>query len=323
MKKKLISVIVPIYNSEKYLNKCISSITHQTYKNLEIILIDDGSQDKSAMICEAWKVKDDRIKVFHIQNSGGGAARNLGIDNATGEYIAFVDSDDYISERMFEYLLHQMDDTCDVIECDYIIARDDNSKFDSIIAENENIICNAQEAMHFNIQDRIFRQIIWNKLYKRKVIIGIRFPIGKQIDDEFWTYRVLGNAKKLKHLQIKLYAYRQQPQSVMHKLKASQKMQALEATVEKHMYIKKNFPQLLQESSYHLWMKCIYQGQIVIQEKNVKEIKKEFDYIKKIIRKYPVQNKSILTVKQRLWIDLFKINPKFVCIMRNCLNIGF
>ena len=99
----LISVIVPVYNVEKYLNKCIESIVNQTYTNLEIILVDDGSPDNCPNICDEWAKKDSRIKVIHQRNSGGGAARNIGLDNANGSMISFIDSDDFISTDMYEY----------------------------------------------------------------------------------------------------------------------------------------------------------------------------------------------------------------------------
>lgn len=323
MKQKLISVIVPVYNVEKYLEKCIFSITQQTYNNLEIILVDDGSYDSSPQICDLWAAKDYRIQVFHIKNSGGGQARNWGLNHANGEYIAFVDSDDYISEYMFEYLEQQLKDGYDIAECDYLTVQKDNAVFDKFEAEDSFIECTAKDALSFNVKDQIFRQIIWNKLYKKEVIGEIRFPVGTQIDDEFWTYKVIGNAKKLIHSDKKLYAYRQQADSIMHKINAAKKIEALKAAVEKQEYIVKYFPELESESLVHLWMKCIYQGQIVLLENDKEEIQKEFKYIKDIIQKYPIKNKSKITLKQRIWIAAFGLKQKAVCRIRNYMKIGF
>lgn len=323
MKQKLISVIVPVYNVEKYLDRCIFSITQQTYNNLEIVLVDDGSYDSSPQICDLWAVKDYRVKVFHIKNSGGGQARNLGLNHANGEYIAFVDSDDYISEYMFEHLAQQLKDGYDIAECDYLTVQKDNAVFDKLEAKDSFIECTAKDALSFNVKDQIFRQIIWNKLYKKDVIGEIRFPVGTQIDDEFWTYKVIGNAKKLIHSNKKLYAYRQQTDSIMHKINAAKKIEALKATVEKQEYIAKNFPELKSESLVHLWMKCIYQGQIVLLENDKEEIQKEFKYIKDIIQEYPIENKSGITLKQRIWIAAFGIKQKAVCRIRNWMKIGF
>lgn len=323
MKQKLISVIVPVYNVEKYLEKCIFSITQQTYNNLEIILVDDGSYDSSPQICDLWAAKDYRIQVFHIKNSGGGQARNWGLNHANGEYIAFVDSDDYISEYMFEYLEQQLKDGYDIAECDYLTVQKDNAVFDKFEAEDSFIECTAKDALAFNVKDQIFKQIIWNKLYRKEVIGEIRFPVGTQIDDEFWTYKVIGNAQKLIHSDKKLYAYRQQADSIMHKINAAKKIEALKAAVEKQEYIVKYFPELESESLVHLWMKCIYQGQTVLLENDKAEIQKEFKYIKDIIQKYPIENKSKITPKQRIWIAAFGLKQKAVCRIRNYMKIGF
>ena len=119
-KKNLVSIIIPIYNSEKYLNRCLSSITEQTYSNIEIVLIDDGSTDDSRSICLDWKSKDDRILVFSKENGGQGSARNYGIKVASGEYIVFVDSDDYIHPQMIEVLIHAViNHAVDIVQCSY------------------------------------------------------------------------------------------------------------------------------------------------------------------------------------------------------------
>ena len=120
----LISIIVPVYNVEKYLSKCIDSIINQTYKNIEIILIDDGSTDSSGAICDKYALVDSRIHVLHIENSGVSNARNVGLNHATGDYIGFVDSDDYIEPNMYELLLEELiADDVDVVQCNHAESR--------------------------------------------------------------------------------------------------------------------------------------------------------------------------------------------------------
>ena len=221
---KLVSVIVPVYKTERFLDHCIQSVVNQTYRALEIILIDDGSPDQCPEICDLWKEKDERIKVFHQTNAGGGAARNLALDKAKGEFVIFIDSDDYIAPCMIDFLYKQFQEEIDIVECGYCITEDEDVKFDG---ENESYaweLFNAEEAICENIKDRIFRQLIWNKMYRKRVIKDIRFPEQKSIDDEFWTYRVLGNARKLLYTNKVLYAYRQQENSVMHSIKYIEKM---------------------------------------------------------------------------------------------------
>lgn len=121
MRKPLISIIVPVYNVERYLNKCLDSIIHQTYNNLEIVLVDDGSTDWSGLICDAYATKDNRVTVIHKENNGLSAARNIGLEYSHGELIGFVDSDDYVDRQMYEILLRQLEeDKSDIAICDYM-----------------------------------------------------------------------------------------------------------------------------------------------------------------------------------------------------------
>ena len=131
--KDLISVIVPVYKAEPYLDKCISSIVNQTYKNLEIILVDDGSPDNCPSMCDFWSERDNRIRVVHQSNEGAGGAKNKGLDVAQGDYIGFVDSDDYIEAHMFEHLLRLMESNHDIgiAECNILQVEDDDAQLDN------------------------------------------------------------------------------------------------------------------------------------------------------------------------------------------------
>ena len=129
MEEPLISVIVPVYKVEPYLDKCISSIVNQTYKNLEIILVDDGSPDNCPAMCDAWAEKDSRIRVLHQRNQGGGAARNAGLDLTSGSLIAFVDSDDYIAPVMYAHLYELLKSGADIAECSYVEVAGNDAVF--------------------------------------------------------------------------------------------------------------------------------------------------------------------------------------------------
>ena len=277
---ELVSVIVPVYKTEKYLNHCINSIVGQTYNNLEIILVDDGSPDRCPAICDLWKEKDERIKVFHQVNAGGGQARNLALDKSKGKFVVFVDSDDYIAPFMIEFLYKQFQDNVDIVECGYCITHNDNAEFDEESEGYRWESFGAEEAVLENIKDRIFRQIIWNKMYRKSVVGDVRFPVRKNIDDEFWTYQVLGNARKVIYTNKVLYAYRQQENSVMHSLNAVQRFQALEAKLQRHEYICKYMPVLKNESICNIWFTCLYQGQLLLINSN-KDIWKELTEILK------------------------------------------
>lgn len=318
----LISVIVPVYKVEKYLNKCIDSIINQTYKNLEIILIDDGSPDGCPEICDNYKKKDSRIKVIHTKNKGAGHARNQGIREANGDFISFIDSDDYISPLFYEYLIGLFNENIDIVECGYIDVYDDSEIFESKESYMENEYSKF-EAMREHITDHIFRQLIWNKLYRKKTINSIFFPEGKKIDDEFWTYKIIGNSRKLISSSRKLYGYRQQKDSVMHNVNSISRLQAVDAKSQRHDYILTNIPNLKSESSYSLWLSCLYHGQLILRTLNEREANKYLDYLLLVLN-----NNSIvfdykkITLKNRIWIYFSKVNFKFTCKLRNKLNIG-
>ena len=323
MKEPLISVIVPVYKVENYLEVCLRSITNQTYENIEIILVDDGSPDRCPQICDSWKKRDNRIKVIHQNNSGGGQARNRALDIARGEFIAFVDSDDYIASTMFEFLYNQFKEDIDIVECGYCITENDDALFDDKNITYECKVFNTEEAMRENIRDRIFRQLIWNKMYRKNIIGNIRFPIGSKIDDEFWTYRVLGNARRLIYTSKVLYAYRQQENSVMHLLSPERRLQSIEAKIQRHNYIIKYMPNLEAESLSNLWFTCIYQGQLAMRRMNEKEYQHILKKLKQIMQLYPIKGDlSKIPGKSKLWLKMASISFYWTCKSRNILKIG-
>lgn len=318
MEQPLISVIVPVYKVEPYLDKCISSIANQTYTNMEIILVDDGSPDNCPAMCDAWAEKDNRIRVIHQKNQGGGAARNAGLDFASGGLIAFVDSDDYIAPDMYAHLYELLKAGADIAECSYVEVAGDDAVF---ACGYETRSYTAQEAMAENIRDRVFRQLIWNKLYRRQMVDGVRFPTSKKIDDEFFTYRVLGNANTLIHSTKVCYAYRQQPESVMHSMPISKRIQAVEAKTQRHTYIKNHFPELTDLSARDLWFTCIYQGQLALRELNKAEAEKILTYFKNLVETRPFQMEGC-SLKERLWLNMAKSSLAVACRIRNALKIG-
>ena len=252
----LISVIVPVYRVEKYLDHCIRSITEQTYSNLEILLVDDGSTDGSGEICDRWAARDSRVRVFHKENAGAGAARNTALDAAGGDLIAFVDSDDYLHPNMYAHLYSLMKDGVDIAECEIGITETDELSMDDGTGA-EILVCDTEEALRLHIQDEIFRQTPPNKLYRRACVGDIRFPEGNLIDDEFFTYRVLGNARKLAHSSACMYAYRQQPGSAMHKPYSLRRLQGLDAKLQRLSYFEERFPGLVPEAKADLLLTCL------------------------------------------------------------------
>ncbi len=277
MEYPLLSVIVPVYKVEKYLDRCLRSITEQTYRNLEILLVDDGSPDGSGAICDAWAAKDSRIRVIHQRNAGAGAARNAALDLARGELIGFVDSDDYIEPHMYEHLYSLMGEDVDIVECEYLSTEDDHVTFPSNAGKVFSYT--PEEAMLCHVQDTIFRQLIWNKLYRRNMVENIRFPVGTKIDDEYFTYRVLARARNLLHSDRICYAYRQQESSIMHNLRSPQKYNAIQAKLQRLDYLNERMPGLVYEAKADLLLTCVFAMQDCVQYLSGQELEEARSFL--------------------------------------------
>ena len=202
----LISVIIPIYNVEQYINQCLQSICMQSYKNLEIILVDDGSSDHCPEMCDEWAEKDSRIHVIHKKNGGLSEARNVGISCAKGEYIAFVDSDDWVEKDLYQKLWNELHkNNAQIAACRIVKVFEATSEEQKIYSEQK--IFTSKEALQTLLKGQDFCAVAWNKLYRRKCICRIDFPVGKTHEDEFWTYQVFGKAKTIVKIERKLYYY--------------------------------------------------------------------------------------------------------------------
>ena len=314
----MISVIVPVYRVEQYLDKCVSSILSQTYDNLEVLLVDDGSPDGSGAICDRWAERDSRVRVFHQANAGGGAARNKALDNARGELIAFVDSDDYIAPDMFEYLYSLLQQGADIAECSFLETEDDDACF----GESSEPVrwYSAEEAMVCHIQDTIFQQLIWNKLYRREMVEGIRFPLGTKIDDEFFTYRLLGNANRLARSERVCYAYRQQASSVMHQQNPVKKLEGLRAKCQRLEFLKSKFPSLVEMAKIELMLACLYALQAFQGNTTESQKKEAVLEIRRLIHDLrPLDLSQVDSGKQKLLLKAAVRQPVAVAKMLNFL----
>lgn len=202
---ELISVIVPVYNVESYLEKCIESIQNQSYKSLEIILVNDGSTDSSGDICDKYAACDKRIRVIHQKNGGISSARNTGLEVANGDYIAFVDSDDYIEPKMYEDLLNFLKEyNLDIIDCGSF--RDKNGMITGGCNDGQIEIYEKDDALRLAMHDGFTS--VWNKLYKRDIVINIRFPEGRKFEDSAISYLYIANANRIGHINRSYYYYR-------------------------------------------------------------------------------------------------------------------
>ncbi len=236
----LISVVVPVYKVEQYLAKCIDSIRNQTYQNLEIILVDDGSPDSCPKICDDYAKTDSRIKVIHKQNGGLSDARNKGIERATGDYIGFVDSDDYIDEGMYEYLYNLIkENDADISTCGhFIIENEKKTEFCS----QETMILDNIGALKLLADEVIVKSHAWNKLYRIKLFVEneIRFPVGRTIEDVATIYKTFYYSKTIAVGNKSYYNYLVRDSSIMNQSNLKRDKFYIEHMTERFRFFENN-----------------------------------------------------------------------------------
>ncbi len=234
-----ISIIIPVYKVEPYLEKCIESILNQTYKNLEIILVDDGSPDNCPEICDKYARKDNRIIVIHKDNGGLSEARNYGLNIATGDYILFVDSDDYIRHDMCEIMLKNAIETkANMVVCDYYLVQDE-----MIIEKKDNElkkeILNSDQYMHrFIFEKNICYVVAWLKLYERSLFKDLRFPVGVIHEDEFMIHKIVYRCSLISCIPEKLYFYVKRENSITTSQFSAKNMDAAYAALDQYWFSK-------------------------------------------------------------------------------------
>ncbi len=206
MNTPTVSIIVPVYNIEEYISKCLDSLLVQTLKGIEIVLIDDGSTDLSGRICEEYALKDDRIKVLHKENEGISSARNAGLAIAKGKYIGFVDGDDWVKKDMFEYLyLTSITHDADISICGHFVI--DGDIVEPILNNGDIKILNHFEALSAILLDDEIYSFAWDKLYKRELFKDLLYPIGRKFEDIAFTYLVFNRSKRVVLANVSKYFY--------------------------------------------------------------------------------------------------------------------
>lgn len=322
MSDALVSIIVPVYKVEEYLNQCIDSIVNQTYKNLEIILVDDGSPDRCPQICDEWREKDSRIKVIHKENGGLSDARNAGLKIAKGDYIGFVDSDDQISLQMYGRLMQAMEETgAGIVECNYL-------KFEKQIPQmvyekSKNVQCYSTEsALEQLIIERVFHHESWNKLYRKYIFETLCFEKGKLHEDVYLTYQAFGMCEKIAKIDEVLYYYRQRCESIMGTSFSLKNLDSVEARCRLLEYMNKNYPELVRLAQNQLMGNCLYFGQLALKSKDEDLVRQTLHFVEPIFQQVNRSRKFYTTWKQEGWYLVAGISFRTCCRMRNRLAIG-
>jgi glycosyltransferase involved in cell wall biosynthesis len=242
--KPIISIIIPIYNTEKYLRRCLDSVISQTYQNLDIILVDDGSTDDSGAICDEYQEKDKRIFVKHKTNGGLADARNTGLLMARGELIGFVDSDDWIEKDMYEIMIHDhLKTNSDIVACGLYYADDREVveyNWKGGLAKKK--ILTSFEALHFLLEEGVFN-VAWNKIYIKNLFTTLFFPTSKICEDTYIMYKIFLNANKISIINEYKYYYFQRPNSLIKSTGQKRFIDEFNALYSRHLELK-NIPNI-------------------------------------------------------------------------------
>ncbi len=314
LNEPLISVIVPIFKVERYLKKCIESIINQTYSNLQIILIDDGSPDKCGKICEKYAAKDNRIQVVHKENGGLSDARNVGISIAKGEYIGFVDSDDYLENNMYEYLFNLLNlHNADVSICNFYNVIEGKQKINNI--DDGIKIYNKVDILKEILLDETIQSYAWNKLYKKSLFNNIKYPVGKTYEDIGTTFYILENCNKVAVTGKPLYNYVKRKNSIVNVISEKTIIDYIELVIKRYKYINENYSELENYNNKYLLkiLKTAYMdiSKLVTISLDLQEKYNELRELTKTIEEEYKKNnfdKELLDEEQSVGIDMYLYN---------------
>lgn len=265
-----ISIIVPVYMVEKYICRCVDSILNQTFINFELILVDDGSPDDSGKICDEYAKRDERIRVIHQKNQGLSAARNIAIEwslkNSESEWLTFIDSDDWIHKDYLQQLIDAAYcNTVDVSICSYASAYDEETQINL-----SSVKAQVYEVEEFWMKFRTNATVAWGKLYKRTCFEKIRYPLGKIYEDEYTTYKILFQQKKIAYISTPLYFYYVNPNSITHEKWSVKHLDSLDALQMQADYFKKHGLARAHKSSAKLYLdKLVYNLSHLRQEEQI------------------------------------------------------
>lgn len=295
----IISIIIPVYNVSSYLPECLNSILSQDYSNLEIILIDDGSTDSSGKICDDYAAQDRRIRVIHQKNSGAAAAKNAGLRIASGKYLSFVDSDDVLEPGAYSHMLQLMHShAADVVQCSY---RDLFPTKTVDHTKDRQQIFSAQEYLSQFTKDWTCG-LLWDKLYLRKLFNGIFFEEGHKIDDEYFTYQGILNARTIACDNHIVYNYRKRRSSVMFSPASGTQilLDRIDYLSKRRINVIRRFPELRKTYDSH------FLNMLVILSKDSHRTSNSFQMIRQSLYAY-FREKGHTIPELPLWPALIRI----------------
>lgn len=310
-----LSIIVPIYNVEKYLSRCIESILNQTFKDFELILVNDSSTDNCKEICEKYKRMDSRIIVANKKNGGVSSARNLGIDISKGDYIGFVDSDDFIDVHMYEILLNTINAyDSDIVICDYYKVNEyDIKKYEKMKSNNKDI--KVENINNIDAIERIITRdikivVAWNKIYKRSLFDNLRYKEGVICEDEFLAHRIFYKCNKVSIINQKLYYYIQRKGSIINSPFSSKDFDKIYAIKDRVDFLKeKKIINLIDKAEksfvdYFVWNYFTGYQKLENIEYELKRLKKEFNSVF-----YRILDNKFISLNEKITLFILYLSP--------------
>lgn len=310
-----LSIIVPIYNVEKYLSRCIESILNQTFKDFELILVNDGSTDNCKEICEKYKRMDSRIIVANKKNGGLSSARNLGIDISKGDYIGFVDSDDFIDVHMYEILLNTINAyDSDIVICDYYKVNEyDIKKYEKMKSNNKDI--KVENINNIDVIERIITRdikivVAWNKIYKRSLFDNLRYKEGVICEDEFLAHRIFYKCNKVSIINQKLYYYIQRKGSIINSPFSSKDFDKIYAIKDRVDFLnEKKITNLIDKAEksfmdYFVWNYFTGYQRLENIEYELKRLKKEFNSVF-----YRILDNKFISLNEKITLFILYLSP--------------
>lgn len=310
-----VSVIIPIYKVEPYLNRCVDSILNQTYVNIEVILVDDGSPDRCGLIADHYAEMDQRVSVIHKPNGGLSDARNAGMQKASGTYTIFVDSDDWVERTMIEQLVdHSYRFQADIVQASFYYAYEDHLQWDHryYAMDAPPVLLNNERLMSELIRNEKVKNFAWGKLYKTNLIRDLPFKKGVLFEDVFWAHQVMHRVRRYVIFHQPLYYYFQRDDSIVANY-TPKSLDILKGMKERHRFIEKHYPHLTDESYQAILKASLIHYSLLTRNrerdkggKNRKEIRA---YISDHIPMFKNAIQAQSQLKQQL--ALFNIHPLF------------
>lgn len=276
----LVSVIIPVYQVEAYINRCIDSVLNQKYRELEVILVDDGSPDRCGFICDEYALKDNRIVVIHKENGGLSSARNAALDICKGEYIMFVDSDDYVEPDFCEEAVNAVEKN-QVLCASFGYFEHVNSKMTTFCTSNPRIVSSKEAINSLIVSNDVIFNLTWNKIYHRSLFENLRFPIGRHFEDQGTTYKLVDLAGKIYVSSAVLYHYVRRGDSIsqldsVYTVESPKSIDDLfDLWYERLLFVKEKYPDLA-PIEYEQLTKHVLRGLRVLPRYEKKEMGKKF-----------------------------------------------